>query len=668
LVCEVPLYSTEGLDEKKGRFAVNTGKICKGIVAAALVGLAGGVMPTAAAPLDSGFTYQGSLEINGSAMTGTVDFQFSLWDAGSGGTQIGTTVTYNAVAVDGGLFAVNLDFGFEVFNGDARWLEVSVRNPAGSGSFVTLRRQPLNPSPYSLQTRGIFVDNQLNVGIGTTNPGGRLAVEQDGGGHLLYIRQTNTGIPFAAANFQHWGSGPTILSSNVGTGHAGDFRSTGSAGAAVRGLNQGSGSAGLFEINSLTNSSPALDVSTNGTGPAAIFDGDVEIGVGSAAGRLVVDGPGSAPAIMATSPWYAIRGSHNTTTGTFPGLWGDTDSLSSGATGVRGYINSTSPGGGASGVRGINNGTNGNGYGVYGSHAGGGYGVFGSSVSGRGVYGAASGTTGVNQGVYGLSPSTNGYGVFGSATATSGSNFGVYGTTNSDNTSSAGVYGYSDSSMGVQGASVSFRGVYGTSISGNGVYGRSSSGNAVFADGNFGASGTKSFIQPDPTDASREIRFVCLEGNESGTYFRGTAKLEDGRAYIEVPEEFRLVTESEDLTVQVTARGPDAGLWVESRDLDTIVVAGNGDAEFDYFVNGIRRGFRDIKIVDRNNSFVPEVRGVPYGSQFPDEFRQLLVDNGILNADFTPNEAVAERMGWALRDPSPEDLGNSSDPTYATGE
>ena len=40
--------------------------------------------------------------------------------------------------------------------------------------------------------------------------------------------------------------------------------------------------------------------------------------------------------------------------------------------------------------------------------------------------------------------------------------------------------------------------------------------------------GIKSFVQPHPADASKEIRFVCLEGNESGTYFRGSGRVVGG--------------------------------------------------------------------------------------------------------------------------------------------
>jgi hypothetical protein len=33
----------------------------------------------------------------------------------------------------------------------------------------------------------------------------------------------------------------------------------------------------------------------------------------------------------------------------------------------------------------------------------------------------------------------------------------------------------------------------------------------------------------------------------------------------------------------------------------------------------------------------------------------MLVDNGILNPDFTPNEVTAARMGWPLADAPPPD-------------
>jgi hypothetical protein len=187
------------------------------------------------------------------------------------------------------------------------------------------------------------------------------------------------------------------------------------------------------------------------------------------------------------------------------------------------------------------------------------------------------------------------------------------------------------------------------SVTGNarGVLGQTSSGSGygIYSIGNLAATGSKSFVNPHPSDPLKEIRFVCLEGNESGTYFRGTARLAGGIAIVEVPEEFRLVTSAErDLTVQTTAVGAPAMLWVESQDLEHVVVRGQPDVEFHYFVNGVRRGFEEVRLVAENSSFLPERLDEPFGTQYPDALRQVLVENGLLNPDFTPNAATHARL------------------------
>jgi len=109
------------------------------------------------AALGTAFTYQVQLKQSGNPVNDTCDFQFGLWNAVSGGSQIGTTQTKTSVSVSNGLFTIpDLDFGSGVFTGDARWLAIAARCPAGSGSYTTLLpRQALTPEPYALALPGL---------------------------------------------------------------------------------------------------------------------------------------------------------------------------------------------------------------------------------------------------------------------------------------------------------------------------------------------------------------------------------------------------------------------------------------------------------------------------------------------------------------------------------
>jgi hypothetical protein len=106
---------------------------------------------TAQTPFGTAFTYQGRLTDAEAPANGSYDLEFKLFDAASGGSQVGSTVTLGSVGVTNGLFTVSLDFGTGVFAGNRRWLEMGVRPGGTGGAFTTLvPRQQLTAGPNTI--------------------------------------------------------------------------------------------------------------------------------------------------------------------------------------------------------------------------------------------------------------------------------------------------------------------------------------------------------------------------------------------------------------------------------------------------------------------------------------------------------------------------------------
>jgi hypothetical protein len=126
---------------------------------------------------------------------------------------------------------------------------------------------------------------------------------------------------------------------------------------------------------------------------------------------------------------------------------------------------------------------------------------------------------------------------------------------------------------------------------------------AVTVSGNFTVTGVKSFAMVDPENDKKAIYYAALEGPEAGTYYRGTAKTSGGSVTIELPGFFSRITEQERMTVQITPVGAPGQAYVAEKTPEHLVIKvadGAADLEFDYFVQGVRKGYLDFK-VERDN-------------------------------------------------------------------
>jgi hypothetical protein len=137
------------------------------------------------APVGTEFTYQGRLIDANRPADGEYDFIFRIYDAGSNGTQAGEDVNIPGVDVIDGYFTVELDFR-NVFTGEARWLEIEVREGDNNDVFTILSpRQKITALPYALYAAsgmegarievGRF-DGLVNAGMVETDPEGNTTI------------------------------------------------------------------------------------------------------------------------------------------------------------------------------------------------------------------------------------------------------------------------------------------------------------------------------------------------------------------------------------------------------------------------------------------------------------------------------------------------------------
>jgi hypothetical protein len=97
--------------------------------------------PALAITQSTSFTYQGQLQLNGQLANGTFPASFSLFNAVTGGTQIGPTTT-TSVTVTNGVFSTQLDYP-GAFKGTQLWLEITINGQ------VLADRQLISTTPVA---------------------------------------------------------------------------------------------------------------------------------------------------------------------------------------------------------------------------------------------------------------------------------------------------------------------------------------------------------------------------------------------------------------------------------------------------------------------------------------------------------------------------------------
>ena len=82
------------------------------------------------------FSYRGQLTDGGTPANGLYDLAFRLFDAPTGGSQIGNTIDADNAGIQDGAVTIDLDFGAQTFAGPSRWLEIGVRSGSSTDSYT----------------------------------------------------------------------------------------------------------------------------------------------------------------------------------------------------------------------------------------------------------------------------------------------------------------------------------------------------------------------------------------------------------------------------------------------------------------------------------------------------------------------------------------------------
>ena len=147
-----------------------------------------------AAEMGTAFTYQGHLYDANHVADGEYDFQFKLYDANSDGNQVGSDINKPDVDIIDAYFTVELDFGSDVFDGNAVWLEIGVRpgELEDPNVYTTLSpRQEVTPAPHAIYADSSNWNNLIDVPTSVMFEGENVSLLNNDAGYLTSYSETD---------------------------------------------------------------------------------------------------------------------------------------------------------------------------------------------------------------------------------------------------------------------------------------------------------------------------------------------------------------------------------------------------------------------------------------------------------------------------------------------